>query len=128
MNRLRVPLRAKFLVAFALVLLPILILLWIDFRASVERQKESILRDHELTAQAVAVQVDEAFDALIGFGWAVANNPIVRTGDRRSVDQLLTRLVQEVPHVALIAVHDAEGANRGWGGPGTVAMGLTDGR
>jgi signal transduction histidine kinase len=118
MIRLRVRLRAKLLLAFALVLLPVAILLWLDFQASVARQEQSILRDHELTAQAIALQVDEAFDALIGFGWAVASDPTVRSGTPAEIDEKLASLVTHVPQVALIAVHDAQGVNRGWGGPG----------
>jgi signal transduction histidine kinase len=118
MIRLRVRLRAKLLLAFALVLLPVAALLGLDFRASIARQEESILRGHELTAQAVALQVDEAFDALISFGWAVANDPTVRNGDVAQIDRQLQTLVTRTPQVALIAVHDATGANRGWAGSG----------
>jgi len=121
MIRLRVRLRAKLLLAFAVVLLPVAALLWMDFRAGIARQEESILRDHELTAQAVALQVDEAFDALISFGWAVANDPTVRGGDVAQIDKQLATLVTRSSQVALIAVHDASGANRGWAGSGAPA-------
>jgi signal transduction histidine kinase len=117
MIHLRVRLRAKLLLAFALVLLPVAILLWVDFRSNVVRQEQSILRDHELTAQAVAVQVDEAFDALIGFGWTVANDPKVLSAPTEALDAQLRELVTRVPQVDLIAVHDAHGATRGWSGP-----------
>jgi signal transduction histidine kinase len=118
MIRLRVRLRAKILLAFALVLLPVAILLWVDFRTSVAREDESVLRDHTLTAQAIALQVDEAFDALIGFGWAVANDPTVLTAELSEVDARMHRLVTRAPHVAVAAVYDARGTNRGWGGQG----------
>jgi signal transduction histidine kinase len=124
MIHLRVRLRAKLLLAFALVLLPVAALLLVDFRASITRQEESILRSHELTAQAVALQVDEAFDALISFGWAVANDPTVRDGDAAAVDRQLRTLVTRAPQVALLAVHDASGANRGWAGPGALQVPL----
>jgi signal transduction histidine kinase len=120
MIRLRVNLRAKLLLAFALVLLPVAALLWLDFRAGLARQEQSILLDHELTAQAVALQVDEAFDALISFGWAVANDPTIRGGDMAQIDQQLRVLVGRTPQVALLAVHDAAGVNRGWAGPARV--------
>jgi signal transduction histidine kinase len=117
MIHLRVRLRAKLLLAFALVLLPVAVLLWVDFRASLDRQERSILRDHELTAQAVAVQVDEAFDALIGFGWTVANDPEVLDVPPDELDRRLRALVTRVPQVDLIAVYDARGIARGWSGP-----------
>jgi signal transduction histidine kinase len=120
MIRLRVRLRAKLLLAFALVLLPVAVLLGLDFRSSVARQEQSILRAHELTAQAIALQVDEAFDALIGFGWAVANDPTVRSGTPAQIDEKLRALITHVSQVELIAVHDAHGVNRGWGGPGAA--------
>jgi signal transduction histidine kinase len=121
MIRLRASLRAKVLLAFALVLLPVAVMLWVDFRAGIERQEESILRSHELTAQAIALQVDEAFDALISFAWAVANDPTVRSGAVPDVDRQLRTLLGRAPQVALIAVHDAHGANRGWAGPEAAA-------
>jgi hypothetical protein len=118
MIHLRVRLRAKLLLAFALVLLPVAVLLWMDFRMGIARQEEHILSSHELTAQAVALQVDEAFDALISFGWAVANDPTVREGSTAEVDRQLRTLLARTSQVALLAVHDATGANRGWAGPG----------
>jgi len=117
MIRLRVRLRTKVLLAFGLVLLPVAVMLWVDFRANIARQEESILRSHELTAHAIALQVDEAFDALISFAWAVANDPTTRSGDPAEVDQHLRSLVARSAQVALIAVHDAAGANQGWAGP-----------
>jgi signal transduction histidine kinase len=118
---IRLPLRSKMLLAFGLVLLPVAMMLWLDFRAGIARQEESILESHELTAQAIALQVDEAFDALISFAWAVANDPTVRSGAPVQVDQQLRTLVGRTPQVALIAVHDADGINRGWAGPGRRA-------
>jgi signal transduction histidine kinase len=116
MRRPRLLLRTKLLVAFGLVLLPVLVLLLVDFRTSQILQEESILRDQLLTAQAIAVQVDEAFDALIGFGWAVAANPLISAGDDARLDKELRDLVSRTPQVALIAVHDAAGNNRAWSG------------
>jgi signal transduction histidine kinase len=120
MRRLRAHLRSKFLLAFALILIPVLALLWVDFRASLVRQEDNILRNHMLTAQAVALQVDEAFDDLIGLGWAVAHDRLARGGDRAQVDELLQGLVQHIPQIASIAVHDARGATRGWAGAATT--------
>jgi signal transduction histidine kinase len=119
MIHLRVRLRAKLLLAFAVVLLPVAVLLWMDFRMGIARQEQSILRNHELTAQAVALQVDEAFDALISFGWAVANDPTVRDGGLAQVNRQLRTLLSRTSQVALLAVYDPDGTNRGWAGPGS---------
>lgn len=117
MARLEMGLRAKVQLAFALVLLPVLGLLWTGFRASVTREQESVLHNQELTAHAVAVQVDEAFDALIGFGWAVAQTPVVRSGDDKQLATYLRQLHALLPRAPTIAVLDEKGHLRGWAGP-----------
>jgi signal transduction histidine kinase len=108
----RLHLRAKLLLAFVTVLLPVLVLLWVDFRANLADQEESILGDQLLTAQAIAVQVDEAFDSLCSLGWAVASNPLVHTSDPGLLDARLQQLVLREPQAELIAVYDAEGISR----------------
>ncbi len=111
----RIGFRAKLLLAFAIVLLPILALLFVNFQASLESERDSTLGDQQLTAQAVAVQVDEAFDAAVGIGWAVANDPLVKTMDPARLDPHLQRLAAQHPMYDAINVFDAQGSNRGWG-------------
>jgi signal transduction histidine kinase len=120
-RRWRIGLRTKFLGAFALVLAPVALLLWLDFRAGLRREEAGVLRDQMLTAQAVGWQIDEAFDALIGFGWAVANDPGIRTRGPRRLDQELGVLAARVRQVALVAVYDRDGVLLGWGGTGPPA-------
>jgi signal transduction histidine kinase len=118
-SRLRLRLRTKLLCAFVMVLLPVLALLWVNFRVSLSQQEESTLRDQLLTAEAIAVQVDEAFDALMGFGWAVAHDPLAHTRDRSQLHAHLLELAEATELPALIAVYDEHGVNRGWAAPGS---------
>ncbi|MGA9526205.1 MAG: ATP-binding protein [Myxococcaceae bacterium] len=108
-------LKTKLLLAFAVVLAPVLVLLHLAFRETLNAEEESILDAQLLTAQAVGVQIDHAFDAAIGLGWAVAQDPIVRTMDPERLDGHLRKLAERSPRFDAINVFDANGVNRGWG-------------
>ena len=112
---LRLSLRTKLLLAFAVVLLPVLGLLLVNFQSDRQARRENVLDDQTLTAQAVAVQIDEAFDAAVGVGWAVANDPLAQTMDPAVLDPHLQLLVARHPLYDAINVFDARGLNRGWG-------------
>ena len=111
----RLSLRAKLLGAFALVLLPVLVLLVATFRTNLERRQETILDNQLQTAQAVANQVSEGFDDSIAFGWAVADNPIVQTMNPTILDPYLQQLAERTGTYGNISVFNAAGLNRGWG-------------
>ncbi len=111
---LRLSLRAKLLLAFALVLLPVLALLLAGFRENLVRRRDTVLEDQLQTAQEVAIQVDQAFDAAIRFGWAIANDPFVRGLDPERVQPQIERLLRSVPEYEGVAVFDAQGNKRGW--------------
>ena len=112
---LAVPLNAKLLGAFLLVLLPMLILLLVGIDDRRRSSEESLVDGLLLTSQAVSLQVDETFDAAISTGWAVANDPLVQTMDPMVLDSHLTTLVSRTPEYWTIAVFNAEGVCRGWG-------------
>ncbi len=80
-----------------------------------------MLQAQLLTAQAVSLQVDQAFDAAIGLGWAVAQDPLVQSMEPERLDRHLSMLKQHYPQYDAINVFDAEGVNRGWGRPGQSA-------
>jgi PAS domain S-box-containing protein len=107
----------KLLLAFLAVLLPVLGLQGADFLSGLQKTREAILEAQGLTAQAVAMQVAESFDAAIDLGWVVANDPLVQTMDSRQLDAHLQRLQQNSPRYEAIGVYDAQGVNRGWGEP-----------
>jgi len=111
----RFGLRGKLFTAFAIVLLPMLALLLVGFRTNLALREELILDDQRLTAEAVAVQVDSAFDAAIGLGWAVANDPLTQTLEPARLDAHLRRLIERYPFYQAISVFDAKGLNRGYG-------------
>ncbi len=107
----------KLLLAFLAVLLPVLVLLGVDFASGLRRTQETILEAHGMTAHAVAVQITDSFDAAIDLGWALANDPVVQTMDSRQLDAHLQRLKEHNPRYDAIGVYDANGVNRGWGEP-----------
>ncbi|MBN1206710.1 MAG: PAS domain-containing protein [Myxococcaceae bacterium] len=107
----------KLLLAFLAVLLPVMVLQGADFLSGLQRTRETILEAQGLTAQAVAMQVAESFDAAVDLGWAVANDPTVQRMDSRQLDAHLQRLQKNSPHYDAIGVYDAQGINRGWGEP-----------
>jgi signal transduction histidine kinase len=110
----------KLLLAFLTVLLPVLVLLGVDFFSGLRRTQETILEAQGLTAQAVAAQITESFDDAIDLGWVLANDPVVQSMDSRRLDPHLQRLKQNNPHFDAIGVYDAQGVNRGWGEPREV--------
>ncbi|HLL00714.1 MAG TPA: cache domain-containing protein [Myxococcaceae bacterium] len=110
----------KLLLAFLAVLLPVLVLLGVDFMSGLRRTQETILEAHGMTAHAVAVQITDSFDAAIDLGWALANDPVVQSMDSSRLDAHLQRLKEHNPRYDAIGVYDAQGVNRGWGEPRAV--------
>jgi len=111
----RFGLRVKLFIAFGIVLLPVLVLLIMGFQANLAWRESLILDDQRLTAEAVAVQVDGAFDASIGMGWAVANDPLTQTFDSKLLDSHLKQLMARYPFYHAIHVFDSKGMNHGFG-------------
>ncbi len=118
---IRLSFQRKLLLAFAAVLLPVLVLLGADIVSDDRGTQETYLEAQSLTAHAVAVQVSESFDAAIDLGWAVANDPLVRMLDARQLDDHLRRLTRGLSRFNSIGVYDARGLNQGWGDPDSPA-------
>ncbi|MFY0522278.1 cache domain-containing protein [Archangium gephyra] len=114
---LHLRIHAKLLVAFIIVLLPVLGLLLVDLLSDLERTQEDILHVQFMTAQAVAGQASETLDAAVSFGWAVSKDPLLRTLDPRLLDAHLKELASQSPLYDSVAVFDATGLNRGWSNP-----------
>jgi PAS domain S-box-containing protein len=113
----RLHIHSKLLVAFVIVLLPVLGLLCADFLSDLRRTRQGILDTQFLTAQAVALQASETFDAAIAFGWAVSRDPLLQTLEPRRLDPHLKEMVERSPLYDSIAVFDTTGLNRGWSNP-----------
>ena len=114
---LHLRIHAKLLVAFIIVLLPVLGLLLVDLLEDLDRTREDILDVQFMTAQAVAGQASETLDAAISFGWAVSQDPLLRTMDPKLLDPHLKELASQSPLYDSVAVFDAQGVNRGWSNP-----------
>jgi signal transduction histidine kinase len=118
---MRLSLKTKLLGAFVLVLTPVLVMLLIASREALQSEQKHALEAQLLTAQAVAVQIDAAFDAAVQLGRAIAEDSVVRTMDPEQIDPLLLRILGDQPRYDAINVFDAEGTNRGWGTRGHPA-------
>lgn len=105
----------KLLLAFGVVLLPVLALLLYGFQANVKSQESVILDGQLLTAEAIAAQLETVFDDAIGLGWAVASLPVVRTMDPVRLDPLLKGITAVNPQYESVSVYDSHGRNRGYG-------------
>ncbi|WPB72968.1 cache domain-containing protein [Archangium violaceum] len=114
---LHLRIHAKLLVAFIIVLLPVLGLLLADLLSDLDRTQQDILDVQSMTAQAVAGQASETLDAAISFGWAVSKDPLLRTLDPEQLDPHLKELAAQSPLYDSVAVFDATGVNRGWSNP-----------
>ncbi|MDY7231060.1 cache domain-containing protein [Hyalangium rubrum] len=121
MSRPRLHIHAKLLMAFSIILLPVLILLIAGFLSDLQRTRQTILVSQSMTARSVAVQVSEVFDSAIGLGWAIAQDPMLRTLDPQVLDPHLKKMVTHSPLYDSIGVYDANGVNRGWGDPSQPA-------
>ncbi|MCY1083443.1 cache domain-containing protein [Archangium lansingense] len=119
MPRLRI--HAKLLMAFTIVLLPVLVLLIASFLSDLRRTQDAIQEAQSMTARSVSVQIAETFDNAIGFGWAVAQDPLMQTMEPRVLDPHLQEMVKHYPLYDSIAVYDVNGDNRGWGDPNQPA-------
>lgn len=114
---LHLRIHAKLLVAFIIVLLPVLGLLLADLLADLNRTREDILHVQFMTARAVAGQASETLDAAVGFGWAVSKDPLLQTLGQHELDAHLKELAAQSPIYDSVAVFDATGLNRGWSNP-----------
>ncbi|OJH41089.1 ATP-binding protein [Cystobacter ferrugineus] len=114
---LRLTFQRKLLLASAAVLLPVMVLLSVDLVEDARMTRKTLLDAQRLTAHAVAVQVTESFEAAIDLGWALANDPLVRTLNPKLLDAHLLQLTGHHTRFSSVGVYDAQGRNRGWGDP-----------
>ena len=110
-------LRAKFIGAFLLVLLPVLALLLVNFEQDQARRQDAVLNSQRQVAVAVANLVDESFDDDISLGQAVAEDSVMQSMDPKLLDPYLQGLVRRTSFPGSISVYNAQGINRGWGDP-----------
>ncbi|MCL5957866.1 MAG: HAMP domain-containing protein, partial [Chloroflexi bacterium] len=110
---LRLSLRSKLLIGIFLILLPILALLFHDFRADYDRRTQAVLASQTQTAEAASALVDATFGAGLDVAWALTADPIVRSFDPARIDPHLRQLKSLYPQFDSIAVFDARGRNVG---------------
>jgi signal transduction histidine kinase/ActR/RegA family two-component response regulator len=113
----RLRLRTKLLLAFAVVLLPLVLWMPFEFSSSSRRHLEDALQAQEVVAEALGAEIDAMFDAAIGTGWAIADDPEVKFMQHGRIDDHLVLLASRHPLFDRLAVFDRDGNNRGWGDP-----------
>ena len=102
-------LRAKLLAGVLLLLLPMLGLFLWGIHVDLERRRGLVL-DHQLrSAQLVAALVDSVFDDAIDLGWALAQDPVVRSLDPALIDAHLQQLAPHYPQYQVLGASDALG-------------------
>src|SRR4051812_40313236 len=109
----RVGLRSKLLLGYLVLLLPILGFVVANFLQNVRFFEESVTHSQTLTAQAVAIQIEEAFDAAIIAAWTIAHDPIVQFGTSEKLNPHLHEIFRYDPDFSAIAVFSANGKLRG---------------
>src|SRR5690242_15754290 len=87
----------KLALAFGAALVPVMVLMLWGYWADVRESEENVLDYQLLAAEAVAVQVEETFDAALSVAWAVANDPLIKTLDPQQLDTHLNRLIGRDP-------------------------------
>ncbi len=106
-------LRDKLAVAFALVLLPVLAIIVVDFLSDFREREETLLEGQMSTAQAVGAMLDAVFDQAVAVGESFTLDPVVLTFDHLRLDPYLARFLPRYPGYESINVWDASGNNVG---------------
>ncbi|MBC7691689.1 MAG: PAS domain S-box protein [Methylotenera sp.] len=112
---LRLSLRNKLLTAFSMLVLPLVVLLLLEIHSNWNRREKDLIDDQLQTVQTLGMQLDALFDSAISEGWAVANDPWVKTLHAKVLDIHLKQLVLSNSLFAAVNVFDSDGNNRGWG-------------
>lgn len=109
----RMSLRLKLQLVVLVVLLPIFGSLLLDARADYERHQELVLNQQASMAESVAALVEAVLDDGINVGWALADDPAVRSFDPTVADPHLQRLAVRYPQYFDIEVYNGSGESVG---------------
>ncbi len=115
--RLRLRVRSKLIIAFLIVLAPMVGVTGVGLWKHSLQLRDSVLQAQQLTAQALGSQIEEAMDAALGVGTAVAMDPVVQRLDPAELDAHLSSIVKRLPSYVALTAYNAQGDNRGWGDP-----------
>ena len=108
---IRMSLRSKLLLAFLIVLLPMLALILYGYRHEYGNHSETAISDQLRTAQAIAALVDASIEDGFSVAGAFSKDPIVRTMDNRQISPYFADLASFLPQLDDIAVFDMDGNN-----------------
>ena len=76
----RFSLRSKLLLAFLIVLLPMLALIVYDYNVEYWQRSEEVIDDQMRTGQAIAALVDASIDDAFAIAWSFSKDPILQHG------------------------------------------------
>lgn len=124
MEPVRLSLRTRLVLGFALVLVPGLLILAYELRADYLRRVNTILTDQLQTCQAVAALVDANFDEGLALARSLSVDPEIQSLDPTTIDPYLRRQQSLFPQYVSLAVFDAAGHNVGY----SVSPPSADGR
>ncbi|MBI2954868.1 MAG: MEKHLA domain-containing protein, partial [Chloroflexi bacterium] len=109
----RLRLRTKLILAFLIVLLPMLGLIAYDYSVGYRQLTGSVTEDQMRTSEAIAVLTDASIDDALSIAWSMSNDPIIRTKDYRQIDPYLEKLAPSLPQYEDVSVLDSDGNNVG---------------
>lgn len=106
-------LRYKLLIAFLIVLLPMLALIIYEYNIVYWQLTDGVIDDQVRTSQAIAVMVDISLDDAFAIALSFSKNPVLLTMNPEQIDPYLEDLVPSLPEFEDIGVFDLEGKNVG---------------
>lgn len=110
---LRWSLQRKFVVAFLVVLLPMLAAIMYNYNLAYWRMSDDLIDSEMRTGQAIAALIDASVDDAFSIAWSFSKDPVVQTMDHRQIDPYLESIAPQLPQLDDVAVFDLEGNNVG---------------
>lgn len=106
-------LRNKLIIAFLIVLLPMLALIIYDYTLDNNQWSEQVVDDQMRTGQAIAALADASIDDAFSVAWSYSHDPVLRTMDPGLIDPYLKKQVTFFPQLDDIAIFDSRGNSVG---------------
>ena len=107
--RLRASVRAKLILAFVVILVPLLLFEFVSFEQQRRQALDDALGDELRTAEAVGAHVDSTFDEALADAQILANDPVIRSLEPEPIERHLQRIRYFQPQYSNITVVDARG-------------------
>jgi two-component system, OmpR family, phosphate regulon sensor histidine kinase PhoR len=113
LGRRQYSLRAKLILATALVALPGILLVLVGDTIVLAQRRAEVPRSDLAITNSVGVLIDASFDEAVAVGWAIANAPSTQSFDPAVLDPMLQRLEPNYRQFDNVGVFDAQGRSVG---------------